>query len=131
LWAWDSTTWDTRANGALGRDFIHDAAPLPWVRTGPGNALDGKPKFDLTKYDPEYFERLRSRFVAAGERGIYVGVMLFEGWGLYHGNRRRGTEDGWAWRTHPFNPANNINGPKVEGADALSGRACIRCAARR
>jgi hypothetical protein len=34
----------------------------------------------------------------------------------------RGTEDGWAWRTHPFNPANNINGPKVEGADALSGR---------
>jgi hypothetical protein len=122
LWAWDSTAWDTRANGALGKDFIHNAAPLPWARTGPGNALDGKPKFDLTKYDPGYFERLRSRVVAAGERGIYVGVMLFEGWGLYHGNRRRGTEDGWAWRTHPFNPANNINGPKVEGADALSGR---------
>jgi hypothetical protein len=122
LWAWDSTAWDTRANGALGKDFIHNAAPLPWARTGPGNALDGKPKFDLTKYDPEYFDRLCSRVVAAGERGIYVGVMLFEGWGLYHGNRRRGTEDGWAWRTHPFNPANNINGPKVEGADALSGR---------
>jgi hypothetical protein len=122
LWAWDSTTWDTRANGALGKDFIHNAAPLPWARTGPGNAIDGKPKFDLTKFNPEYFERLRSRVATAGERGIYVGVMLFEGWGLYHGNRRRGTEDGWAWRTHPFNPANNINGPKVEGADAFSGR---------
>jgi len=48
--------------------------------------------------------------------------MLFEGWGLYHGNRRRGTDDGWAWRSHPFNPANNINGAKVEGADALSGK---------
>ena len=122
LWAWDSTAWDTRANGSLGKAFIHNAAPLPWARTGPGNALDGKPKFNLTKFDPVYFKRLRSRVVAAGERGIYVSVMLFEGWGLFHGNRRRGTEDGWAWRCHPFNPANNVNGLNVEGADALSGR---------
>ncbi len=122
LWAWDSTTWDTRANGALGKDFIHNAAPLPWARTGPGNALDGKPRFDLTKFEPEYFERLRARVQAAGERGIYVGVMFFEGWGLMHGNRRRNTEDGWAWRSHPFNLANNINNLTIEGSDALSGR---------
>lgn len=122
LWAWDSTTWDTRSNGDLGKDFIHKAAPLPWARTGPGKALDGKPKFDLTKFDPEYFERLRSRVAAAGERGIYVSVMFFEGWGLMHGNRRRNTEDGWAWRSHPFNTANNINSLRIEGADALSGR---------
>ncbi|MHC1762761.1 MAG: DUF6298 domain-containing protein [Verrucomicrobiia bacterium] len=122
LWAWDSTTWDTRANGALGKDFIHRAAPLPWARTGPGNALDGKPKFDLSNFNPEYFERLRSRVKAAGERGIYVSVMLFEGWGLFHGNRRRGTDDGWAWRTHPFNPANNVQELNVEGADAFGGK---------
>lgn len=122
LWAWDSTTWDTRANGALGKDFIHIVAPLPWARTGPGNAFDGKPKFDLAKFNPEYFERLRSRVKTAGERGIYVSVMLFEGWGLFHGNRRRGTDDGWAWRNHPFNPGNNINHLKVEGADEFSGR---------
>ncbi len=61
LWAWDSTTWDTRANGRLGKDFIHHAAPLPWLRTGPGMALDGKPKFDLKQFDPAYFERLRQR----------------------------------------------------------------------
>jgi len=122
LWAWDSTTWDTRANGALGKDFIHHAAPLPWVRTGPGKALDDKPKFDLTKFESEYFERLRSRVEAAGRRGIYVGVMFFEGWGLMHGNRRRNTEDGWAWRSHPFNPANNVNHLTIEGSDALSGR---------
>jgi hypothetical protein len=48
--------------------------------------------------------------------------MLFEGWGLFHGNRRRGTDDGWAWRTHPFHPANNINGVRMEGADELSGQ---------
>jgi hypothetical protein len=110
LWAWDSTTWDTRANGRLGKDFIHLAAPLPWARTGTGTALDGKPKFDLTQFNPAYFERLRARVGAASRRGIYVSVMLFEGWGMFHGNRRRGTLDQWAWRSHPFHPDNNANG---------------------
>ena len=33
LWAWDSSTWDTRANGRLGKpDFVHVVAPLPWAR---------------------------------------------------------------------------------------------------
>jgi hypothetical protein len=39
--------------------------PHPWVRSGPGPANDGKPKFDLTRFDPEYFDRLRSRVIAA------------------------------------------------------------------
>ncbi len=110
LWAWDSVAWDSRANGKLGKDFVHHVAPLPWARTGPGNALDGKPKFDLTKFNPEYFDRLRTRVRAAGERGIYVSVMLFEGWGLSHANRRVPAADGWAYRSHPFHPDNNING---------------------
>jgi hypothetical protein len=110
LWTWDSVTWDSRANGKLGKDFVHHVAPLPWARTGPGNALDGKPKFDLTKFNPQYFDRLRTRVRAAGERGIYVSVMLFEGWGLSHANRRVPTADGWAYRSHPFHPDNNVNG---------------------
>jgi len=110
LWAWDSTLWDTRANGRLGKDFVHHVAPLPWVRTGPGQARDGKPKFDLKKFDPAYFDRLRARVSAAGRRGIHVSVMLFEGWGLMHGNRGRAAPDGWAWRAHPFHPDNNVNG---------------------
>ena len=121
LWAWDSTVWDTQANGALGKDFVHHVAPLPWQRTGPGKALDGKPKFDLTKYDPEYFDRLQKRVQSAGDRGIYVSVMLFEGWGLMHGNRRRGTQEAWAWRNHPFNPANNINEVTIKGASDAHG----------
>ncbi|MCI0739889.1 MAG: hypothetical protein L0Y72_12655 [Gemmataceae bacterium] len=110
LWAWDSSTWDTRANGELGKDFVHVCDPLPWPRTGPGKARDGKPKFDLEKFDADYFERLRSRVSAAGNRGIYVSVMLFEGWGLMHGNRRKGAKDAWAWHTHPFHKDNNISG---------------------
>ena len=115
LWAWDSTTWDTRANGKWSKDFIHHAAPSPWARTGPGTALDGKPKFDLKQFNPAYFQRLRERVSAACRRGIYVSVMLFEGWGLMHGNRRRGTKEEWAWRTHPFHPDNNINGIDAGG----------------
>lgn len=123
LWAWDSTTWDTRANRKLGKDFVHVAAPLPWARTGPGLALDGKPKFDLTKFDANYFERLRTRVQAAGRRGIYVSVMLFEGWGLFHANRgREGVPAGWAWRSHPFHPDNNINGIDASrGTDGVDG----------
>jgi hypothetical protein len=122
LWAWDSTVWDTRANGHLGKDFVHHVAPLPWPRTGPGDALDGKPKFDLTRFDSAYFERLRARVSAAQERGIYVSVMLFEGWGLYHGNQDRASKEGWAWRSHPFNPSNNINGITIADANANRGR---------
>jgi hypothetical protein len=109
LWTWDSVTWDTRANGRLGKDYIHHVAPHPWPRTGPGAALDGKPRFDLTRFDPPFFERLRSRVQAAGRRGIYVSVMLFEGWGLRHANRGRAAPAGWAWRGHPFHPGNNVN----------------------
>jgi hypothetical protein len=56
--------------------------PQPWPRTGPGTASDGKPKFDLSRFDQAYFSRLRDRVIAAGNHGIYVSVMLFEGHGL-------------------------------------------------
>src|SRR5262249_17334392 len=33
-------------------DFI-----APWVRSGPGKALDGEPMYDLDRWNPEYFSR--------------------------------------------------------------------------
>ena len=77
-------------------------APHPWLRTGPGAAADGKARFDLTKFDPAYFDRLRTRVRSAGERGFYVSVMLFEGWGM------RFSIDGY--NAHPFKATNNVNG---------------------
>lgn len=88
--------------------------PHPWRRTGPGNALDGKPKFDLSQLDDSYFQRLRSRVQAAGERGMYVAVMLFEGWVQQQKKKE------W-WRDHPFHPDNNVNG--VDGDANGDGRA--------
>ena len=103
LWTWELTAWDTRANERDSSNIrFHRVAPLPYLRSGPGTALDGKPKFDLTQFDPLYFERLRSRVEAAREKEMYVAVMLFEGWGLQR------LEDGW--RYHPFHPENNVNG---------------------
>lgn len=117
LWAWDSFVWDARANSSTAEagKLVHHVAPLPWPRTGPGQALDGKPKFDLTKFDPAYFARLRERVAAASRRGLYVSVMLFEGWGMHHANRRRSSTVGWAWRAHPFHPDNNVNGIDAGG----------------
>jgi len=99
LWTWEHTTWDTRGNRETKR---HHCAPMPYARTGPGKALDGKPKFDLSKFDTEYFSRLRRRVEAAGKRGIYVSVMLFEGWAMQNSPG--------AWESHPFHPKNNTSG---------------------
>jgi len=79
----------------------------PWARTGPGRALDGRLRFDLTRLNPRYFARLRERVQIARKHGFYVAVMLFEGWGTQNYPPR------WRWRTHPFRRANNVNG--VEG----------------
>ncbi len=91
-----------------GRAGIQYARPHPWLRTGPGNALDGKPKFDLSRFDPAYFDRLRTRAAAAGARGIHVSVMLFEGGAL------RATNAPWRWSSHPFHGLNNINGIEAD-----------------
>ena len=103
LWTWELMGWDTRANEPDSNDYkFHNVAPLPFMRTGPGMALDGKPKFDLREFNPEYFQRLRTRTEAARDHNIYAAIMLFEGWGLQR------LEKGWV--NHPFHPDNNING---------------------
>src|SRR5262245_16661569 len=51
--------------------------PIPYQRSGATAALDGQPKVDLTRFDQRFFARLRSRVMAARDRGLYVGIMLF------------------------------------------------------
>ena len=106
MWAWEQAAW---APWTREEYFIH---PLPYMRTGPGTALDGKPKFDLNRFNQGYFDRLRSRVIEAGNRGIYVSIMLFEGWSnmkMDLGGRKKHLP-GNPWRGHPFNKENNING---------------------
>ncbi|MFQ5808053.1 MAG: DUF6298 domain-containing protein [Armatimonadota bacterium] len=105
LWAWEHTAWMQFTD----RKIVY--RPNRYERTGPGKALDGGPKFDVTKFNERYFQRLRERVVAARDRGIYVAVMLFEGFSI----EQKGTvgvdpKKGNQWDGHPFNQANNING---------------------
>ena len=91
--------WVTEHTGSTSLGYT--IGPVPWPRTGPGNALDGKPKFNLSQLDPAFLDRLRQRCLAAQERGIYVSIMFFQIWAVY--------SEG-AWGTNPFNKDNNVNG---------------------
>jgi hypothetical protein len=102
LWRWEHFT-----SQAAGGNFHLCMSPQPWPRTGPGTATDGKPKFDLSRFDPAYFDRLRDRVIAAGNAGLYVAVMLFEGWGLHLSPVPDNVEG------HPFHAANNFNGISI------------------
>ena len=85
LWAWE--------HAGAGEYY----APLPYVKTGS--------KFDLTKFNPVYFTRLRQRVEAAQQKDITVAVMLFQEFSA-------GYLGPWAnpWPSHPFHVNNNVNG---------------------
>src|SRR5262249_28984128 len=63
----------------------------PWAKTGE--------KFDLDKWNPEFFDRYRDFLSEASKVGIVVEVTLFSS---YYQEAH--------WNVSPFNPANNING---------------------
>lgn len=102
-----------------GRGWIHEPIVHRFERTGPGTANDDKPKFDLTRLNPEYFDTIRSRVIAAGKRGIYVSVMLFDasGW-----NEQRVST------IHPFHRNNNINGIDADPTNEGKGRDIVTLA---
>jgi hypothetical protein len=102
LWAWEQTRWGPWVDGD---DYVYRPGSA-YRRTGPGSALDGEPKFNLDLFDEAHFERMRARAMAAGTRGIYVSIMLFNGWAIDNRHVGRGNP----WRGHPFNRANNVNG---------------------
>ena len=107
MWRWEHAQWMQ----FVPRETLIRYEPMAYVRTGPGKALDGKPRFDLTKFNQVYFDRLRERVVAAGQRGIYVGVMLFQGFSIEQkGTKGVDPKKGNSWDGHPFNNSNNVNG---------------------
>jgi len=108
LWPWENA-FSFDSTGVI--TYRHD--PMPYLRTGPGKALDGDPRFDLHKFNQAYFDRLRSRVAAAGDSGMYVIIMLFQGFSIY----AKGHDD--PWKGHPLNPANNVN--RIDGDPGKNG----------
>ena len=73
----------------------------PFLRTGPGYATDGYPKFDLERWDPEFFQRLHAFLGEASRRGIIVELTLFHN-----------THNDLCWDLNPFSVKNNVSGVK-------------------
>jgi len=105
LYMWEQAKWSVETSVA--NYFL----PNLYERVVPADpadtALDGGPKFDLTKLNPAYLARVRQRAIDAGSRGIYVSVMLFNGFSV---DRKGETDGSNPWLAHPFNASNNVNG---------------------
>jgi hypothetical protein len=86
----------------------NDLAPAPgrfiapWARSIAPDYTGGGNKFDLDRWDGEYFKRFHDFLSAASERGIVVEISLFSS--LY-GDAQ--------WDLNPLNPANNVNGTET------------------
>ncbi len=104
LWTWEESRWTLET----AENHYWFNPMTPFVRTGPGVADDGLPKFDLDQFDQAYFDRLRERIIEARQRSIYVSVMLFNGWSVVKSKGNFSLNN--PWRGHPFKATNNING---------------------
>lgn len=71
----------------------------PWARSDQPGYFDGGNKFDLTRWDEAYFERLRDYMAEARKRGVVVEMNLF--CTMYNDE---------LWRACPMNAASNVNG---------------------
>lgn len=71
----------------------------PWPRSDTPGYFDGGNKFDLTKWDEEYFRRLKDFVSEAAKRGIVVEYVLF-----------CPNYDEKLWQASPMNARNNVNG---------------------
>jgi hypothetical protein len=73
----------------------------PFARTGRGRAWDGLSLYDLTRYNPWYFARLRAFAAEARQRGlVLIDEMYFQ---------HNILESGAHWVDSPWRPVNNVN----------------------
>jgi hypothetical protein len=93
----DSHTVERRDDGNVWAPFYE----MPWARSGQGIAWDGLSRFDLSRYNPWYFERHRQFARRAAEKGFLVLYNLY--------NTHDVLEIGPHWIDYPWRPANNIN----------------------
>lgn len=85
-----------RADAAVWAPFYE----LPWARSGTGRAWNGLTKYDLTKFNPWYFGRLREFAIHAQIHGILlINAMYFQ---------HNILEAGAHWADFPWRPANCI-----------------------
>jgi hypothetical protein len=93
----DAHSLEHRPDGNVWPPFYES----PWARSGEGTAWDGLSKYDLTKYNPWYFARVREFAELAEQDGLAVYFNLY--------NNHNVLETAAHWVNFPWRPANNIN----------------------
>src|SRR5215467_8649148 len=74
----------------------------PWMRSDTAGYTGGGSKFDLARFNPEYFARYRDFLAQAAKAGIVVEISLFSS-----------TYGDVQWTVSPFNAMNNVNSTDV------------------
>ncbi len=93
----DEHSINSRADANVWAPFYE----MPWARSGAGAASDGLTQFDLSRFNPWYFERLHD-FAALCDR---FGLVFYHN--IY--NTHNTLEIPPHWADYPWRPANNIN----------------------
>jgi hypothetical protein len=84
-----------------------EASVLPWERVaGHGKAADGLDKFDLERWNPAYFARLKDFVAQCDDAGIVCEIVLF-----------CQPYDARKFDRFPCSPASNVNGVGTDLAD--------------
>jgi hypothetical protein len=81
---------------------------VPWQRSNISGYYGGGNKFDLEKWDENYFQRLKDLMTQAQARGIIIEVTLF-------GNQYSDS----IWIKSPLYPRNNIQGAGPSGSKSF------------
>ena len=93
----DDHTMVHQVNGDVAPPFFEQ----PFANVGPGTTWNGLAKYDLTKFNPWYWQRLHDFARLCDDRGLV----------LFHQNyfQHNILEAGAHWVDCPWRPANNVN----------------------
>lgn len=110
----------TRENGGSFDNML-----FPYEETEPGSR-----KFDLTKFNEQYWRRFRQQCEELQSRGIIIHLLMWNGWQLRAGDTPGRDRSDIDWAGHFFNPANNVNSfTKNLGGDLENRFAIYHCVA--
>jgi Family of unknown function (DUF6298) len=109
----DDHAIEKRPNAQVWAPFFE----MPWLRSGQGQAQDGLSRYDLTRYNPWYFQRMRDFARLCDEQGLVLYYNLHDTHNLL--------EYLTHWVDYPWRPVNTVTEtglpepPPVEPWDRL------------
>jgi hypothetical protein len=88
---------------------------IPYLRTGPDNAADGRPKYDLEQFNQAHFDRWLDIVSHAGTRDVVVQIPIFDLWHnkTWITSPHDDVTREWGLKYDFYQGANNINGVDV------------------